>query len=111
MARWVVAGEAGSLPAGRGKVATIEGVRFAVFKDGADYRVVDDSCPHQGASLGEGSVLNGSVICPWHSWVFDLKTGECPNAPSIQVRSYPVRVVSGVIEFDLDGTITAESTP
>ena len=111
MARWVVAGETGSVPAGRGQVVIIDGSRFAVFKDGADYRVLDDSCPHQGASLGEGSVLNGSVICPWHSWVFDLATGECPNAPSIQVRSYPVRVVAGVIEFDLDGTSTTESTP
>jgi nitrite reductase/ring-hydroxylating ferredoxin subunit len=111
MARWVVAGQADSVPAGRGQVILIEGGRFAVFKDGQEYRVVDDSCPHQGASLGEGSVLNGNVICPWHSWSFDLKTGECPNAPSILVRSYPVRVVSGVIEFDLDGTNSAESAP
>ena len=111
MACWVAAGDAGSIPAGRGQVVVTDGGRFAVFRDGDVYRVVDDSCPHQGASLGEGSVFDGKVLCPWHSWAFDLATGECPNAPSVVVRSYPVRVVDGVIEFDMDGSASEEDAP
>ncbi len=110
MPRWVSVGEFGSLRAGRGRVVTAEGARLALFREGDVVRAVDDSCPHQGASLGEGSVFQGNVICPWHSWAFDLETGACPNAPSIRVRSYPVRVVEGRIEVDLDGTAGEETT-
>ena len=29
-------------------------------------RVAPDACPHMGASLSEGRVCEGRVVCPWH---------------------------------------------
>ncbi len=101
MAAWVAVGRVGDTAPGSGKVIVLGERRLALFDDDGEYRVLDDACPHQGASLGEGSSFRGTVVCPWHSWSFDLKSGVCPEAPSFQVRSYPVRVVDGTIEADL----------
>jgi nitrite reductase/ring-hydroxylating ferredoxin subunit len=32
-------------------------------------------CPHEGAPLADGSIRQGSVDCPRHHYLFDLKTG------------------------------------
>ena len=101
MAAWVAVGQVGDAAPGNGKVVVVGDHRLALFDDDGVYRVLDDACPHQGASLGEGSSFRGTVVCPWHSWSFDLKSGVCPESPSFQVRSYPVRVVDGTIEADL----------
>ena len=30
-----------------------------------------NKCPHQGGPLGEGSIENGLLRCPWHGWDFN----------------------------------------
>ena len=37
------------------------------------YSAVQSKCPHQGGPLGEGSIENGQLRCPWHGWDF------CPH--------------------------------
>ena len=37
---------------------------------------IDDRCPHQGASLARGYVLDGCIVCPWHGSRFDPETGH-----------------------------------
>ena len=39
-----------------------------------------DRCPHQGASLSEGSCTSdGFVVCPWHRYGYDCKNGRGPG--------------------------------
>lgn len=61
-------------------------------------RVLDDRCPHAGASLSAGHVEEGCIICPWHHWAFDVNSGACPDADVYKVRTYEVRVVDGRVE-------------
>jgi len=55
---------------------------------GAKVRIVDLGgrlvahgvvCPHMLGPLGEATVENGSVRCPWHGYAFDLRTGRPTN--------------------------------
>lgn len=41
----------------------------------------EKSCPHLGEDLSKGKINSiGEVICPWHSYRFDLTLGdECEN--------------------------------
>lgn len=46
----------------------------------------DAFCPHLGADLGVGGELksiNGSmcITCPFHSWSFNVRSGDCVNVP------------------------------
>ncbi len=40
---------------------------------------LDNHCPHQGGPLGEGSIENGILRCPWHGWDFHPCTGKAPG--------------------------------
>jgi thiamine pyrophosphate-dependent acetolactate synthase large subunit-like protein/nitrite reductase/ring-hydroxylating ferredoxin subunit len=40
---------------------------------------LDNLCPHQKGPLGEGSIENGLLRCPWHGWDFDPITGKAPG--------------------------------
>jgi 3-phenylpropionate/trans-cinnamate dioxygenase ferredoxin subunit len=74
------------------------------------YYAINDTCPHQGASLCKGTVggtmvssspqqyeyglLDCVIRCPWHGWEFDLRSGASLFDPQrIRVRTYPVSVV------------------
>jgi nitrite reductase (NADH) small subunit len=35
-------------------------------------------------------VEDGKVICPWHGWGWDAKTGEA--GPGVKVAVYPVKM-------------------
>ena len=49
-------------------------------------------CLHQGGPLGQGNVVEGRVVCPWHAWEFDCRTGENCFNPEERVTTYPVKV-------------------
>ena len=73
-----------------------------VFNHKGELFALEDACPHQGASLGEGVFHDGRVICPWHSWVFDVKSGECPRGTHEPARPVALRVRDGRIEIEVD---------
>lgn len=39
-------------------------------------RAIEDACNHAGASLSEGPIENGCIMCPQHGYVFSLVTGK-----------------------------------
>jgi nitrite reductase/ring-hydroxylating ferredoxin subunit len=42
------------------------------------------SCAHLGGPLSEGTLKEGSVVCPWHGSEFALDTGRVLNGPATQ---------------------------
>ncbi len=101
MGRWVRLAEARDISPGTGRAIQAEGRWFALFNVDGEFFAIDDTCPHQGASLGEGLLHEGRVICPWHSWVFDVRTGACPRIPDISVATFPVRRVGEAVEVEI----------
>lgn len=84
--------------------ATIErdGFRVAVFHLDGVVHVLDDECPHAGASLGAGVCVDGDVTCPWHGWHFRLNDGANTDGLPERVGVHPVRVTeAGVVEAAL----------
>ncbi|MCR9248503.1 MAG: Rieske 2Fe-2S domain-containing protein [bacterium] len=75
---------------------------LAVFRVDDGFRVIDNACPHAGAPLADGSVLESrKVACFLHCWEFDLDTGQCDVGEEWNVRTYPSRVVDGRLEVEL----------
>ncbi|MEV0341847.1 non-heme iron oxygenase ferredoxin subunit [Nocardia sp. NPDC050713] len=65
--------------------------------DGSVY-ALDDTCPHEIASLAEGWVEDGYVECPMHSSKFCLKSGEVQCLPATQnTRTHRVEVRDGQV--------------
>ena len=74
------------IPPGEGQTFLVAGREIAVFRArGADaVHATQARCPHKAGLLADGIVGDGKVICPLHSYKFDLATGTplgntCPS--------------------------------
>jgi len=59
------------------------------------YSAIDNVCLHRGGPLGQGMIENGKVVCPWHGWAWDPKTGAAEQNPSLKVAVYPLKIEGG----------------
>lgn len=85
----------------RWTVEDSDGRSYAVFVVDGQYFVTDAACPHNGGPLVEGRVQGGLVICPWHSYRFDLNTGRCKTTRAGDLGCYPVREIDGELVAEI----------
>ncbi len=88
-------------PAGSLTQIELNGAAYALCNFEGMVRCYDGACPHAGGPLGDGNIDNGMIVCPWHEWAFDCKTGVNDFDPDVQLKSYPVVVQDGTIFVDL----------
>jgi nitrite reductase/ring-hydroxylating ferredoxin subunit len=108
--KYVVAALA-EIPPGAKKLVHVEGRSIAVFNVNGEFFGISDACPHQGGSLAAGATVGLTtssepgqfchsrpgqfVRCPWHSWEFDLRTGQSWCDPRrFRTRPYEISVAS-----------------
>jgi|TARA_B100001079_G_scaffold164979_2_gene141553 nitrite reductase/ring-hydroxylating ferredoxin subunit len=85
------------LPEKTAKVIMVHETPVAVFNVGGNIFAWDNRCPHRGASLGDGYITDTTVQCKFHLWEFDIKK-ECAVAnETIQLRSYQLEIIKGMI--------------
>jgi thiamine pyrophosphate-dependent acetolactate synthase large subunit-like protein/nitrite reductase/ring-hydroxylating ferredoxin subunit len=76
---WTRVLDADELPEGRVKPVTCRHRTLCMTRHEGRYGALDNRCPHQGGPLGEGSIENGLLRCPWHGWDYDPITGKAPG--------------------------------
>jgi nitrite reductase (NADH) small subunit len=59
------------------------------------FSAMDNICLHRGGPLGQGTIEGGKVVCPWHGWAWDPKTGEATHSASAKVAVYPLKIENG----------------
>lgn len=75
-----------------------DGRVLAVYRMDGEVFATDDLCSHGDASLADGEIEDGKIVCPYHMGSFDIRTGEAVAAPcSIAIRTYAVREHEGDI--------------
>jgi nitrite reductase (NADH) small subunit len=65
------------------------------------YSALNNVCLHLGGPLGEGSIEGGKVVCPWHGWQYDPKTGATTHNPSLKVAVYPLKIENGDVLIEI----------
>lgn len=65
------------------------------------YSALDNQCPHQKGPLGEGSIENGLLRCPWHGWDYHPCTGKAPGFDD-GVATYELREEGNEIYVGLE---------
>jgi nitrite reductase (NADH) small subunit len=87
---------------GQGTLVEREGLAVAVFNTGSGrFYACGPLCPHEGGPLAEGWLEGEAVVCPWHGFDFDLRTGRCLINDQLAIPVFPVRVQAGAVEVDL----------
>lgn len=100
--KWYKAAELDELPDGRVKSVTcgLETVCLTHYNGG--YAALNNRCPHQGGPLGEGSIENGYLRCPWHGWDFHPTTGKPPGGYDDGIGCYGVEVREDGIYVEIE---------
>ena len=67
--------DADELPEGRVTTVTAGHRSVALTHYEGSFGALDNRCPHQGGPLGEGTIENGLLRCPWHGYDYCPLTG------------------------------------
>ena len=65
------------------------------------FSAMDNICLHRGGPLGQGMIENGKVVCPWHGWAWDPKTGQAEQDPKLKVAVYPMKIENGDVVVEI----------
>lgn len=85
---------AGKYPQAGGRALfECEDKSLALFNVDGQLFAVDDSCPHQGASLCGGRLEGYVIQCCAHGLRFDLRSGYLLNSSQVKVTNYPVEII------------------
>jgi nitrite reductase/ring-hydroxylating ferredoxin subunit len=100
--------EAGNQMVSIGNVTTLQvgKKKICIAHTAEGFFAVNDKCPHNGASLGNGYCTSeGSVVCPVHRYHFDLKTGRAKSGLGDCVETYPVEIREGAVFIGFKETV------
>jgi nitrite reductase (NADH) small subunit len=62
---------------------------------------MDNVCLHMGGPLGQGYIEGNKIVCPWHGWEYDPKTGEVAGDPKSKLAVYPIKIENGDVMVEV----------
>ena len=66
--------------------------RILIYRLEEGLFATDNVCTHEFALLSVGWLENGTIECPLHGALFDVKTGRVERGPAdCALRTYPVK--------------------
>ncbi|HYS92470.1 MAG TPA: Rieske (2Fe-2S) protein [Candidatus Acidoferrales bacterium] len=81
------------VPPGRCMLTEVNGTRVVLARVGERVYACADTCSHRGGPLSEGKLAGPRLTCPWHGWMYDVRTGQCLlPARGSAIATYSVRV-------------------
>ena len=121
--RHVVA-RAADLADGERLIVEVGGRSIGIFNLGGEFFGLLNRCPHAGAEMCRGQIggaVSASVpgryeydgdrkliMCPWHGWEFDIRTGQSYFDPrNTRLRSFGIDIESGAAV--VEGPYVAET--
>jgi nitrite reductase/ring-hydroxylating ferredoxin subunit len=100
------------------KVVEIDGVEIGVFCVKGQFSAYGNICPHMGGPVCQGKILprveediaadrkslglafsktQTNIVCPWHGYEFDIRTGRHQGNPRLSLRTLDVRISDGEV--------------
>ncbi|HEX6465735.1 MAG TPA: Rieske (2Fe-2S) protein [Terriglobales bacterium] len=79
-------------PEGQANEISVGDRVICVANIGGAISAMDNVCIHRGGPLGQGSIENGKIVCPWHGWQWDPKTGQAVHSAAARVPVYEIKV-------------------
>jgi nitrite reductase (NADH) small subunit len=103
---------------GERKIIIDDKVEIGVFRVDGTFYAWRNECPHQGGPVCQGQLMQGveerldaqrrslgihyragslNIVCPWHGFEFDVRTGRHAGFAAMRLASYPVKLRDGEI--------------
>lgn len=111
--RETIVGKASSFADPDRKVFAVGDEEIGVFKLGGEFFAWENRCPHLDGPACQGKLLpctteavnddktsrgrefsktQMNVVCPWHGFEFDIRTGLHPTNHAVRLRAVPFRI-------------------
>jgi len=98
---FVRAAKTSEVPAGTIHEVQVAGKAVALANAAGEFYAINNTCLHRGGPLGQGSLHDKIVTCPWHGWEYDVTTGKVVQNPSMGVACYPTEVRGDEVFIDI----------
>ena len=93
-------------------------LEIGVFHVNGDFYAYENNCVHQGGPVCQGKILNKveevladdktskglkfsesdvHIVCPWHGYEYNLRTGRHPGDKNVRLKPYEVKVNDGEV--------------
>lgn len=93
---WVDAGPVDAIEDGRAVIIPGQGrERIAIFRYDNQISAISNACKHQNGPLGEGRMVNGCVVCPWHGYEYNPRNGRAPAPFTEKIHTYETGIRDG----------------
>lgn len=79
-------------PEGEAREFAVGDKMVCVANVNGKYSAMDNVCTHRGGPLGQGVVMGDKLVCPWHGWVWDPKTGRTDDDPNTKIPVYSIKI-------------------
>lgn len=103
------------------KVFATRGKEVGVFRVGDEIFAWENHCPHEGGPVCQGKIFGKidedltedktsrgliysgekNIVCPWHAFEFNVRTGQHPGDPNVRLKKVPAEVKDGEIVLSL----------
>ncbi|MEJ7778589.1 MAG: nitrite reductase small subunit NirD [Daejeonella sp.] len=109
--QWILVCKAEDIPENGGACVKVEEQQVAVFnfKRRNQWYATQNLCPHKqqmvlsrGMIGSAGENCEPKVACPFHKNTFSLITGEGISDEALHIKTYPVKVYSGLVYICLE---------
>lgn len=78
-----------------------QGKELALFNVEGSFYCIDNACPHLEGPLSEGYLEKDVVLCPWHAWQINVRTGEVLYSPGLCMATYSCKVEGNAVLIDI----------
>ena len=75
----------------------IAGKAIAVANVEGEFYAVSNTCPHAEGPLGEGRLEGCNLVCPYHGYEFDVRSGACLTVSDLEVETFEVKIVENAV--------------
>ncbi len=93
-------------------------LEIGIFRVNGDFYAYENNCVHQGGPICQGKILNKveevladdktskglkfsetdvHIVCPWHGYEYNLKTGRHPGDKNVRLKPFEVKVSDGEV--------------
>ncbi len=95
-----IVARSGELEVNQMKLVHVDGRRIVLARTADGYVAFDDRCTHRGGSLAGGTMICGTVQCPWHGSQFDVSSGAVKAGPAEEsIETFSVRKMNDRLEL------------
>jgi nitrite reductase/ring-hydroxylating ferredoxin subunit len=105
------------------KVVDLGVLEIGIFFLDGEFFAYENRCPHVGGPVCQGKVLplalediktdktsdgrvfsktRMNIVCPWHGFEFDIRTGIHPIDKRVRLRRIPVHIANGSVYVTVD---------